>query len=106
MEQVEQFVVVFADTAWKYLLYLLIGGGLFLLLYSRFIPFRFFKHSIDITDHLNQLIHLKQGQATDDTGNTEKGSQRFPVFTQSFGNHVHRAALCMPGTVLRPVHDG
>ena len=48
MEQVEQFVVVFADTAWKYLLYLLIGGGLFLLLYSRFIPFRFFKHSIDI----------------------------------------------------------
>ena len=48
MEQVEQFVVVFADTAWKYLLYLLIGGGLFLLLYARFIPFRFFKHSIDI----------------------------------------------------------
>jgi AGCS family alanine or glycine:cation symporter len=48
MDQVEQFVVLFADTAWEYLLYLLIGGGAFLLLYSRFIPFRYFKHAIDI----------------------------------------------------------
>ncbi|MBT5873626.1 MAG: alanine:cation symporter family protein [Candidatus Latescibacteria bacterium] len=48
MEPVEQFIVDFADIAWSYLLYLLILGGLFLLLYSRFIPFRYFKHSIDI----------------------------------------------------------
>ena len=48
MDLVEQGIVFFADTAWSYLLYLLIGGGLFLLLYSRFIPFRYFKHSIEI----------------------------------------------------------
>lgn len=48
MELVERGIVFFADTAWSYLLYLLIGGGLFLLLYSRFIPFRYFKHSIEI----------------------------------------------------------
>lgn len=48
MEMVERGVVFFADTAWSYLLYLLIGGGLFLLLYSRFIPLRYFKHSIEI----------------------------------------------------------
>ena len=48
MELVGQFIVDFADTAWAYLLYLLIGGGFFLLLYSRFIPLRYFKHSIDI----------------------------------------------------------
>ncbi len=48
MDLVEQGIVFFADIAWSYLLYLLIGGGLFLLLYSRFIPFRFFKHSIEI----------------------------------------------------------
>lgn len=48
MEQIEPYIVLFADTAWEYLLYLLIGGGAFLLLYSRFIPFLYFKHSIDI----------------------------------------------------------
>ena len=45
---VERGIVFFADTAWSYLLYLLIGGGLFLLLYSRFMPLRHFKHSIEI----------------------------------------------------------
>ena len=48
MDLVERGIVLFADTAWSYLLYLLIGGGLFLLLYSRFMPFRYFKHSIEI----------------------------------------------------------
>ncbi len=48
MNFVEQGIVFFADTAWSYLLYLLIGGGLFLLLYSRFIPFRYLKHAIQI----------------------------------------------------------
>lgn len=48
MEMVERGIVFFADTAWSYLLYLLIGGGLFLLLYSRFLPLRHFRHSIEI----------------------------------------------------------
>lgn len=48
MELMERGIVFFADTAWSYLLYLLIGGGLFLLLYSRFMPLRHFKHSIEI----------------------------------------------------------
>ena len=48
MEFVERGIVLFADTVWSYLLYLLIGGGLFLLLYSRFMPLRHFKHSIEI----------------------------------------------------------
>ena len=48
MDLVERGIVLFADTAWSYLLYLLIGGGLFLLLYSRFMPLRHFKHSIEI----------------------------------------------------------
>ncbi|MXZ74851.1 MAG: alanine:cation symporter family protein [Gemmatimonadetes bacterium] len=48
MELVERGVVFFADTAWSYLLYLLIGGGLFLLLYSRFMPLRHFRHSVEI----------------------------------------------------------
>ena len=48
MELMERGIVFFADTAWSYLLYLLIGGGLFLLLYSRFMPLRHFRHSIEI----------------------------------------------------------
>ena len=48
MELMERGIVFFADTAWSYLLYLLIGGGLFLLLYSRFMPLRHFRHSVEI----------------------------------------------------------
>ncbi len=48
MELMERGIVFFADTAWSYLLYLLIGGGLFLLLYSRSMPLRHFRHSIEI----------------------------------------------------------
>ena len=48
MDFVEQGIIYFADTAWGYLIYLLIGGGFSLLLYSRFIPFRYFKHSVQI----------------------------------------------------------
>ena len=48
MDLVERGIILFADTAWSYLLYLLMGGGLFLLLYSRFMPLRHFRHSIEI----------------------------------------------------------
>ena len=48
MNFIEQGIILFADIVWAYLLYLLIGGGLFLLLFSRFIPFRYFKHSLQI----------------------------------------------------------
>lgn len=46
----EQLCVKFASYAWgPWLLVLLFGGGLFFLFYSRFIPFRYLKHGIDIT---------------------------------------------------------
>jgi alanine or glycine:cation symporter, AGCS family len=46
----EQLCVKFASYAWgPWLLILLFGGGLFFLFYSRFIPFRYLKHGIDIT---------------------------------------------------------
>lgn len=49
MEKLELIVVTFADYAWgPWLLVLLLGGGVFFLVYSRLIPFRYFKHSIDI----------------------------------------------------------
>ena len=48
MISIEQFLVNAADFLWSYLPYLLIGGGATLLLYSRFVPFRFLKHAVDI----------------------------------------------------------
>jgi len=43
------WVEVFADKAWgPWLLVLLVGGGLFLLLYSRFLPFRHLGHGVGI----------------------------------------------------------
>jgi AGCS family alanine or glycine:cation symporter len=46
----EQLCVKFASYAWgPWLLILLFGGGLFFLFYSRFIPFRYLKHGINIT---------------------------------------------------------
>ena len=50
MTSFEQLCVKFASYAWgPWLLILLFGGGLFFLFYSRFIPFRYLKHGIDIT---------------------------------------------------------
>ncbi len=49
MAQFEAIVEKFAALAWgPWLLVLLTGGGLFFLLYSRLIPFRFFKHAVEI----------------------------------------------------------
>ncbi len=45
----EKIIVGFSDLAWGTpLLILLLGGGIFFLLYSRLLPFRYFKHAIAI----------------------------------------------------------
>lgn len=45
----ERIIVGFSDLAWGTpLLVLLLGGGLFFLIYSRLLPFRYFKHAIAI----------------------------------------------------------
>ena len=49
MQQMEKIIIGFADAAWgPWLLVLLLGGGAFFLCYSRFVPFRFIRHAIDI----------------------------------------------------------
>jgi len=49
MEQLNQYISDFASFAWGLpLLILLIGGGLYLLILSRFLPFRFFGHAINV----------------------------------------------------------
>ena len=49
MQQIEKIIIGFADVAWgPWLLVLLLGGGTFFLCYSRFLPFRFVRHAIDI----------------------------------------------------------
>ena len=49
MPSLENFLIAFADYAWgPWLLMLLLGGGCFFLVYSRFLPFRYFRHAIDI----------------------------------------------------------
>lgn len=49
MHQIDQFIADFASFVWGIpLVILLIGGGIFLLIYSRFIPYRFLGHSIEV----------------------------------------------------------
>ncbi|WP_262732974.1 alanine/glycine:cation symporter family protein [Gaetbulibacter sp. NE] len=49
MEQLNQFISDFASYAWGLpLLILLIGGGLYLLILSRFLPFRLFGHALSV----------------------------------------------------------
>jgi AGCS family alanine or glycine:cation symporter len=49
LEQVASFFAAFSNFVWGTpLLVLLLGGGLFFLLYSGFVPFRYLKHAIDI----------------------------------------------------------
>lgn len=46
---VEDFIAGFSSWVWDWpLLILLIGGGIFFLIYSRFTPFLYFKHAIDV----------------------------------------------------------
>jgi AGCS family alanine or glycine:cation symporter len=50
METIDQFIAKFASVVWGLpLIILLIGGGLYLLIRSRFIAFRYLKHAIYIT---------------------------------------------------------
>ena len=49
MAQINQFIVDFANWIWGMpLLVLLLGGGLYFLFYSRFIPFKYFGHAINV----------------------------------------------------------
>ena len=49
MQQLEKILIGFGNVTWgPWLLVLLIGGGAFFLCYSRFLPFRFIGHAINI----------------------------------------------------------
>lgn len=46
---IEEFLAAFSSFMWGYpLIILLVGGGLYFLIYSGFTPFRFFFHAIDV----------------------------------------------------------
>ncbi len=64
MRDIETLVIAFADFAWgPWLLVLLLGGGIFFLIYSRFLPFRYLRHALDIICG-KQGIRLTQVRAT------------------------------------------
>ncbi len=49
MTKLENILAQFSSYAWgPWLLVLLTGGGLFFLVYSRLLPFRYFRHAVDI----------------------------------------------------------
>ena len=49
MQWIEKILIDFGNVTWgPWLLVLLLGGGAFFLCYSRFLPFRFIRHAIDI----------------------------------------------------------
>ena len=49
IELLDVLLVRFVDLMWGTpLLILMLGGGLYFTIYSRFIPFKYIKHSIDI----------------------------------------------------------
>jgi AGCS family alanine or glycine:cation symporter len=49
LEQIEHFFNAWADMMWSLpLVVLLVGGGLFFMVYSRFQPYRYFGHGIDL----------------------------------------------------------
>ena len=48
MALIEPYIVAFSNLVWTYVFYLIIGGGTLLLCYSRFTPFRYVRHAIDL----------------------------------------------------------
>ena len=68
ISHIERIITGFSDLAWGTpLLVLLLGGGLFFLLYSRMLPFRYFRHAIAILlgryDDPNEPGHISHYQA-------------------------------------------
>lgn len=68
MEMIDIFLKEFADFVWGLpLLFLLIGGGLGLLIYSKFLPFRYLFHAIQVLrgkyDDPNDLGQISHFQA-------------------------------------------
>ena len=67
MQSLDHFIAEFASFVWGLpLLIILIGGGLFLIVYSRFLPFRYLGHAIqvlrgkyDTTDALGEISHFQ-----------------------------------------------
>jgi len=49
MNEIDEFIAAFASFVWGLpLLILLIGGGFYLLIYSRFLPFRYLGHALEV----------------------------------------------------------
>ena len=49
MQAVDSFLAAFAELAWgPPLLLLLLGGGAYFFIFSRFVPFRYFWHAVDL----------------------------------------------------------
>lgn len=49
MQQIEEFLQAFSNLAWgPPLLFLLVGGGIYFTLYSRFLPFKYLGHAINV----------------------------------------------------------
>ncbi len=49
MEALNSFLAAFSNYAWGLpLLFLLLGGGIYFMFYSAFVPFRYFKHAIHV----------------------------------------------------------
>ncbi|MBT3672577.1 MAG: sodium:alanine symporter family protein [Porticoccaceae bacterium] len=68
MQQLEDFFNAWADIMWSTpLVVLLVGGGLFFMVYSRFQPYRYFGHAIDLLrgkySDLNDPGHIPHSQA-------------------------------------------
>ncbi len=71
MARINQFIVDFANWIWGMpLLVLLLGGGLYFLFYSRFIPFKYFGHAINVLrgkydrkDDPGQINHFEGGKS-------------------------------------------
>ncbi len=68
MEKIEELSAAFANIMWGVpLVILLVGGGAFLVVYSRLLPYRYFRHGIDILlgkyDDPNDDGHIPHFQA-------------------------------------------
>ena len=68
LESIDRFLNAAVDFVWGLpLLVLLLGGGLFFTFYSRFLPFRYFKHAIDVLrgkyDHRDEKGEISHFQA-------------------------------------------
>ena len=64
------------------------------------------RYGDNVADNLNELVHLEDGQGTEQRRHAEEHRQSVPALRQALADHVHGPPFDFTKGVLAPIHHG